>query len=95
MCFFNSAEKACLEQREPVTTLKTACSRKYSFLKRTQLSQENNELGAAASKMDDFFMERFLYFFNSAELGILEKMSFSTLGNYDFQEVFLSKNNST
>jgi hypothetical protein len=55
MCFFNSAEYACLEQREPISTLKNLSCRKYSFQEVTQFLQWNNVQDALTSNIDGFF----------------------------------------
>jgi hypothetical protein len=67
MCFFNSAEYACLEQTEPISTLKNLSCRKYSFQEVTQFLQWNNVQDALTSNIDGFFLERFMCFFNWAE----------------------------
>jgi hypothetical protein len=56
--------KACLEQREPISTLKNLNSRKYSFQKLTQFSQGNNVLDAPAFIKDGlvFFVEIHVFF---------------------------------
>jgi hypothetical protein len=56
MCFFNSAEQACLEQRDPIYTLQTVTCRKYSFQKLIQYAQEINVLDAPASNTDGFLL---------------------------------------
>jgi hypothetical protein len=52
MCLVNSPEYAYLDQNEPFPTLKVMISRKYSFQKLTQFSQENNVLDASPLNTD-------------------------------------------
>jgi hypothetical protein len=55
-CFFNSAVKVFLEQRDPNTILINLSCRKYSYQKLTQFSHENNVLGAPASNTGDYLL---------------------------------------
>jgi hypothetical protein len=54
MCFFNSGEKAYLEQTQPLSTLKFLSCREYFFQKISQFSHGNNMLDARASNTDSF-----------------------------------------
>jgi hypothetical protein len=51
---FNLAALAFLEQKEPISALKTVICRKYSFQKLSQFSQAINVLDAPASNTDVF-----------------------------------------
>jgi hypothetical protein len=52
-----------MEQKEPISTLKSVIRKMHSFQKLTQFSQGNNVLDAAASNIIDFF-EEIMCFFN-------------------------------
>jgi hypothetical protein len=52
MFFSTLAEKAYLEQTEPISNVKQLSGRKYSFQKLNQLSQGNNMLDGAVSNID-------------------------------------------
>jgi hypothetical protein len=67
ICFFNSAEYACLEQREPVSNLNNLSCRRYSFQKLTQFTQGNKVIDATASNTDSFSFEGYMSFFNRDE----------------------------
>jgi hypothetical protein len=64
-----------LEQTDPTSNLKQQGCRKDSFEQLTQFSQGKNVLDAPVSKTDGF-LGRHMCFFNSAELGYLEKIRF-------------------
>jgi hypothetical protein len=91
MCFFNSAEYACLEQRQPVSTLKNLSCRKYSFQKLTQLSQGNNVLDAPAYDTNDFLGEIRLFCQLSWICLFWTKKACLHLKKPKLQEVFLPK----
>jgi hypothetical protein len=57
MYFFNSAEKAYLEQRETIFILKYLSCRKHCIQKLTQYSQGINVLDAPATNADGFLFE--------------------------------------
>jgi hypothetical protein len=63
-----------LEQNEPFSTLKILICRKYSFLKLTQFSQENNIMDVPASNTDGLF-SRYIGFYTLTDQAYLEKMS--------------------
>jgi hypothetical protein len=54
MCFYNSAEKAYLEQRETVSILKYLSCRKQCIQKLIQYSQGINIVEALASNANGF-----------------------------------------
>jgi hypothetical protein len=57
MWFINSPLKAYLEPREPISTWKSLCCRKYSLQKLTQYSQGNNVVDAPVSAQMIFFWD--------------------------------------
>jgi hypothetical protein len=54
MFFCTLAERAYLEQTEPISTLKHLGGRKYSFQKLNRFSQENNMQDGAESNIHGF-----------------------------------------
>jgi hypothetical protein len=83
--------RSFLKQRDPITTLKNPCCRKYSCQKLPQLSQGNNVLDAAASIIDGFLWRDTCVSSTQLSRPFWNKRSFLHLGNCDLQEVFLSK----
>jgi hypothetical protein len=95
MCIFNSTEKACLEQTETISTLKIKCFQNYSFQTLTQFSLGNNVLNAAASTIDYFLCRDTCVSSTQLIRLVWKKMNPYPLWNYDLQEVFLLKTNSS
>jgi hypothetical protein len=54
MFFYNSAEKAIMEENECFSSLKILIGRQYSFQKLTQFSQGNKLPDACPPKFDGF-----------------------------------------
>jgi hypothetical protein len=66
---FLSSSQAYLKHTEAISTLKDHGCRKYSFLKLTHLSQENNVLGAPASNRYAFLL-RIPVFLQISQVGL-------------------------
>jgi hypothetical protein len=86
MCFFNSAEKAYLEQRETISILNYLSFRKHCMQKLTQYSQGINVLDAPASNTYCFLWE--IHVFHSLGwIGLLgTRWVFLHFENYVFQK---------
>jgi hypothetical protein len=94
MFFFNLSEKACLEQNETFSTLKTMICRKYSFEKLTQFSQGNNVLDAAASHIHGFLWRDTCVSSTQLNSPIWTNKPYLQLETHKLQRVFLSKTKS-
>jgi hypothetical protein len=94
MCFCNSYEKAYVEQREPISTLKNLRGRKYSFLKLTHITQGTNVLDDPANNTV-FFFWHIDVFLQLSWIGLFgRKRAYLNIEKSKLQEVFLSKTNS-
>jgi hypothetical protein len=93
MGFFKDVDRL-LEENEPLSTLKTLISSKYSFQKLTQFSQGNNVLDAPASNIDSFLCRDICGSPTQLKRPIYNKEPISTLKKPELQEVFLSKTDS-
>jgi hypothetical protein len=92
MCFFNSDEKAYLEQREAISTLKYFRCRKHFIQKLSQYSQGINVLEAPASITNAFLWEIHVFLPLDWIAYLEQNESFSTLKTmicrtYSFQKL--------
>jgi hypothetical protein len=84
-----------MEQRQPVSTLKSLSCRKYSFQKLTQFSEGNNVLDAPASNTNGFLLRDASVSSTQLHRPIWNKdIAHLYLEKLTLQEIFLSESNS-